>query len=74
MLEDIAETLTLYEKESTAAQCEAVIHHLDNSVRYARELMERAHAILERRITEERQIAISNREPNFPTAQKIGVQ
>jgi hypothetical protein len=73
MLEDVVEAITEYEKRSTAGQCEALIYHLDNTVRYARELMARTHAILEIRIKEERQIAISKRSPEFPKRQTIGV-
>jgi hypothetical protein len=72
MLEDVVEAITEYEKRSTAGQCEALIYHLDNTVRYARELMTRAHAILEVRIKEERQIETSKRSPDFPKSQTIG--
>lgn len=72
MLEDIAAAISQYEKESTAAQCEAVIHHLDTTVRYARELMGRAHAILEARIAEERAQQLRQRPADFPPNQTIG--
>lgn len=74
MLEDIASAITEYEKQSTAKQCEAVIHHLDNTVRYARQLQARAHGILERRIQEERVQALQVRGVNFPPAQQIGAK
>ena len=73
MLEDVAEAIKEYEKKSTVAQCESVIHHLDNAERYARELMGRAHDILEIRIQEEQQIERSKRTPDFPKAQGVGV-
>jgi hypothetical protein len=72
MFEDLEAVVAGCEKHSTVAQCEAVIHHLDNTVRYARELMTRAHAILEVRIKEERQIETSKRSPDFPKSQRIG--
>jgi hypothetical protein len=73
MFEDLEAVVVGCEKQSTVAQCEAVIHHHPHTVHYARELMARAHAILEVRIQEERQIEISKRAPDFPNPQQIGV-